>query len=180
MRSFPLRRDLGLQLLALWLLFVLLVVVAVLVFESVASRRLEADIKAADLALARAVAQETDAAMGNALSAVQKLATFPAVQSANISEMDTLFGILFTARSDVNLIYRLSEQGIMLYHYPLRRALPLGPIFPSVIISRRRSPARFRLSLRGAFRRRQTSQWQRPLCQFGAAMANFWVWWAPI
>lgn len=129
MRSFPLRRDLGLQLLALWLLFVLLVVVAVLVFESVASRRLEADIKAADLALARAVAQETDAAMGNALSAVQKLATFPAVQSANISEMDTLFGILFTARSDVNLIYRLSEQGIMLYHYPVAPGSTVGTDF---------------------------------------------------
>ena len=129
MRSFPLRRDLGLQLLALWLLFVLLVVVAVFVFEFVASRRLEADIKAADLALARAVAQETDAAMGNALLAVQQLGTFPAVLTADRAEMDTLFGILFTARSDVNLIYRLSEQGIMLYHYPVAPGSTVGNDF---------------------------------------------------
>ena len=129
MRSSPLRRDLGLQLLALWLLFVLLVVVAVFVFEFVASNRLEADIKAADLALARAVAQETDAAMGNALSAVQQLGTFPAVQSANLAEMDTLFGILFTARSDVNLIYRLDAQGTMLYHYPVAPGSTVGNDF---------------------------------------------------
>jgi len=129
MRSFPLRRDLGLQLLALWLLFVLLVVVAVFVFEFVASRRLEADIKAADLALARAVAQETDTAMGNALLAVQQLGTFPAVLSADMADMDTLFGILFTARSDVNLIYRLSEQGIMLYHYPVAPGSTVGTDF---------------------------------------------------
>ncbi|MCA9918512.1 MAG: GAF domain-containing protein, partial [Anaerolineales bacterium] len=129
MRSFPLRRDLGLQLLALWLLFVLLVIVAVFVFEFVASRRLEADIKAADLALARAVAQETDAVMSNALSAVQQLGTFPAVQSADLAEMDTLFGILFTARSDVNLIYRLDAQGTMLYHYPVAPGSTVGNDF---------------------------------------------------
>lgn len=129
MRSFPLRRDLGLQLLALWLLFVLLVIVAVFVFESVASNRLEADIKAADLALARAVAQETDAAMGNALSAVQQLATFPAVLAADPAEMDTLFAILFTARSDINLIYRLTDQGIMLYHYPVAPGSTVGTDF---------------------------------------------------
>ena len=129
MRSFPLRRDLGLQLLALWLLFVLLVVAAVFVFEFVASRRLEADIKAADLALARAVAQETDAAMGNALSAVQQFATVPAVLAADTAEMDTLFSILFTARSDVNLIYRLSDQGIMLYHFPVAPGSTVGNDF---------------------------------------------------
>ena len=59
MRSLRLRRDLGLQVLALYLIFVGLVVASTLVFENFASRRLQADVQAADLALARAIAQET-------------------------------------------------------------------------------------------------------------------------
>ena len=51
MRSFRLRRDLGLQLLALSVFFIGLVVVGTLLFESLASQRLEADVEAADLEL---------------------------------------------------------------------------------------------------------------------------------
>ena len=54
-----LRVDLGLQLLALYILFVGLVVGSALIFERIASERVQKDVKAADLALARAVAQET-------------------------------------------------------------------------------------------------------------------------
>ena len=58
---FSIRRDLGLQLLALYLLFVVPVLAGALVFDSFVKERLEQDVKAADLALARAIALETDA-----------------------------------------------------------------------------------------------------------------------
>lgn len=129
MRAFPLRRDLGLQLLALWLMFVLLVVLAVIVFEGFASRRLAADIRAADLALARAVAQETDVAMENALTAVRQLGAYPEVIEAQQPDMAQLFAILLSGRNDVNLIYRLDAQGIMRYHYPVAPGSTVGDDF---------------------------------------------------
>jgi hypothetical protein len=118
MPTFPLRRDLGLQLLALSLFFVGLVVAGTLLFARLASPRLEADVKAADLALARAIAQETNIAMDNALAAVRELATYPAVLDIDIDGMKPLFHTLMSARNDVNLVYRLDNQGIMVYHYP--------------------------------------------------------------
>lgn len=129
MRNFPLRRDLGLQLLTLWLLFVVLVILAVLVFEGLASRRLAADIKAADLALARAVAQETNATMENALTAVRQISAYPEVSHADIPGMERLFPIFLSGRSDINLIYRLNEQGIMIYHYPVTPNSTVGEDF---------------------------------------------------
>ena len=83
MRTFRLRRDLGLQLLALSVLFIGMVVVGTLLFESLAGQRLEADVKAADLALVRAIARETDIAMRNALEAMRQLGEQPAVLDAD-------------------------------------------------------------------------------------------------
>jgi hypothetical protein len=119
MPTFPLRRDLGLQLLALSLFFVGLVVAGTLLFARLASPRLEADVKAADLALARAIAQETNIAMENALAAVSELAQYTAVREIDIAGMEPLFHTLMSARNDVNLVYRLDRQGMMIYHYPV-------------------------------------------------------------
>ena len=58
-----LRRDLSLQLLALYLLFVGPVVIASVIFDRQATQRLESDVEASDQALARAIALETSAAL---------------------------------------------------------------------------------------------------------------------
>jgi PAS domain S-box-containing protein len=113
-----LRRDLGFQLLALYLLFVGPVVLASLVFDHLAAQRLEADVKATDLGLARAIAQETNTAMDSSMEAVRQLAKNPAVIAADPEGMQELFQFLLGVRSDINLIYRLSNDGRMLYHYP--------------------------------------------------------------
>ena len=115
---FSVRRDLGLQLLALYLLFVGPVVLASLTFDRLAAQRLEADIKTADLAVARAIAQETNAIMDSALHAVRQLASYPEVLAADPAGMGNLFKTLFSVRNDVDLIYRLGSDGTMLYHYP--------------------------------------------------------------
>ncbi len=118
MKRFSLRRDLGLQLLALYILFIGPVLIGALIFDVATRRNLEQDIQEADLSLARAVALETDAFLTNAAQTVYNLATDPAVVEADAAGMRQVFSHIMLARSDINLIYRLGPDGVMLYHYP--------------------------------------------------------------
>lgn len=122
----PLRRDLGLQLLALYLLFVGPVVLASLLFDHLAAQRLETDVKAADLALARAIAQETNTILDNDLQAVRQMANYPEVLDADTQKMEPLFKTMMSMRPDVNLIYRLDSRGTMVFHYPTGPGSTLG------------------------------------------------------
>ena len=112
-------RDLGLQLLALYLLLIIPFLIALWVFDSLIGERIRNDVAANDLSLARAIAQETDLSINNALVAVEELTRYPEVVSADIEGMDALFSVFLNTRPDVNLVYRLDENGIMLYHYPV-------------------------------------------------------------
>ncbi len=124
--KFSLRHDLGLQLLALYLLFVGPVVLASLLFDHLAAQRLETDVKAADLALARAIAQETNTILDNDLQAVRQLANYPEVIRADPEGMELLFKTMMSVRPDVNLIYRLDSRGTMIFHYPTGPGSTLG------------------------------------------------------
>jgi len=124
--GFSVRRDLGLQLLALYLLLVVPVLAGALVFDFFVKERLEQDVKAADLALARAIALETDAALNNALQTVAQLARHPAVIAVDRAGMAELFADVTCARSDISLISRLGPGGVMLYHYPTDPGSMLG------------------------------------------------------
>jgi len=117
-QKLSLRHDLGLQLLALYILFIGPVLIGALIFDVATRRNLERDIQEADLSLARAVALETNAFLTNAVKTVSNLATEPAVASADVDGMRKVFSDVMLARSDVNLIYRLGPDGVMLYHYP--------------------------------------------------------------
>lgn len=125
-RRISIRGDLGLQLLALYLLFVGPVVLAALTFDRIASQRLETDIKASDLALARAIAQETNTTMDHALQSVGKLAGYPAVINADPKGMEELFTTLMSARPEVNLVYRLDSKGVMVFHQPVGPGSTIG------------------------------------------------------
>ena len=118
MRWLPFRRDLGLQLLALYLLFVGPVIIAALIFDSLAGARLQRDVQAADLALARSIALETDALLQNALTTAAELSLAPEVQAMDTRHLAPLFATVKTARSEINLVYLLDARGLMLYHYP--------------------------------------------------------------
>lgn len=126
---FSLRGDLGLQLLALYLLFVGPVVLATLIFDHVVSRRLESDVRAADLALARAIAQETNTTLAQALQSVEGLSKYPEVIAGDRSGMLPLFRTIINARPDINLVYRLDEKGIMQFHYPTGPGSTVGDDF---------------------------------------------------
>ncbi|MCO6451683.1 MAG: GAF domain-containing protein [Caldilineales bacterium] len=113
-----LRNDLGLQVLALYLLFIGPVLLGALIFDNLTRANLQEDAQAADLALARAIALETNATLGNAVHTVQSLAGQQAVMNTDVDGMAPLFRDVALARNDVNLVYRLGPDGIMIYHYP--------------------------------------------------------------
>jgi PAS domain S-box-containing protein len=128
-RWFRFHRDLGLQLLALYLLLIIPFLVTLWVFDSLIGERIQNDIAANDLSLARAIAQETDLSISNALAAVEELAGYPGVVAADSQSMSDLFSVVLNTRPDVNLVYRLDAQGIMLYHYPVGPGSTIGTDF---------------------------------------------------
>lgn len=117
-KNTSLRHDLGIQMLALYMLFIGPVLIGALIFDNFSRKNLENDVQAADLALAHAVALETDAALTNAAHTVVNLATREAVINADPEAMQDIFRGIMLGRSDINLIYRLGPEGVMLYHYP--------------------------------------------------------------
>jgi len=123
------RRDLGLQLLALYLLFVGPIALAGVLFDAVSRQRLEGDVRAADLALARAIALESNDALSRAIRTVEQLALTAAVRQADTTEMESLFANVALARPEVNLIYLLDAEGIMLFHYPTQPGSTVGVDF---------------------------------------------------
>ncbi len=117
-RRFNPQRDLGIRLLAIYALFVLPLVGMTLYFDRLATERLHADVENANLALAKAIAEETNLSLGSFLGAARRLGAEPAVLQASVPAMQPLFEALAKSRPEVNLVYRLNAKGIMLYHYP--------------------------------------------------------------
>ncbi len=103
---------------ALYILFVVPVAIAALLIANNTQHQLEESIQAADLALARSIAQETDENMRNAMRAVRELGTYEGVKEFDTFAMSGLFETIMSARPDINLVYRLNTQGFMVYHFP--------------------------------------------------------------
>jgi PAS domain S-box-containing protein len=129
LNRFRIHRDLGWQLLALYLLLIIPFLATLWFFDTVVGERIQNDVAANDLSLARAIAQETDLSVSNALAAVEQLASYPGVIAADIESMDTLFEVILNTRPDVNLVYRLDADGTMLYHNPVGPASTVGTDF---------------------------------------------------
>jgi len=128
-RWFRFHRDLGLQLFALYLLLIIPFLATLSFFDLAIGERIQNDVAANDLSLARAIAQETELSVSNALSAVEVLAAYSGVIEADTAAMDALFAVVLNTRPDVNLIYRLDANGIMLYHYPVGPGSTVGTDF---------------------------------------------------
>jgi len=122
-------RDLGLQLLTIYLLLTLPFLATLWFFDSEVGKRIQDDVASNDLSLARAIAQETDISINNALSAVKGLANYPGVIAADEDSMEELFSVVLSTRPDINLVYRLDENGIMLFHYPTAPGSTVGTDF---------------------------------------------------
>ncbi len=101
----------------------------IILFDVIESRRIADEAIARDLALAKAIAQQTEIAVGSALNAVQQLSQYPAVRSGSIESLQTLFSIVQGSRPDIDLIYRLDNTGRMIYHYPAGTTSTIGVDF---------------------------------------------------
>jgi PAS domain S-box-containing protein len=128
-RWFAFHRDLGLQLFALYLLLIIPFLIALLIFDGLVGQRIREDVQASDLSLARSIAQEVDLTITQALGTVEGLSTYPGVIQADAGEMEKVFNVILNTSPDVNLVYRLDANGIMLYHYPEGPSSTVGTDF---------------------------------------------------
>jgi len=124
-----LKNNLAFQLWAFYLLLVSPMLAALFIFDQVAGQSIQRDVTVGDTALARAVAQEAEFTIRNALNAVRELGQIPAVRSAEPGGMDAVFSLMTRARLDVSLIYRLDATGRMVYHYPTGPVSTVGRDF---------------------------------------------------
>src|SRR5574341_172249 len=122
-------RDLGLQLFTLYLLLIIPFLVTLLIFDGLIGVRIRADVQASDLSLAQSIAQEVDLAISKALRTVEGLSAYPGVIRADSTQMEEVFSVILNTSPDVNLVYRLDANGIMLYHYPTGPGSTVGDDF---------------------------------------------------
>ncbi len=128
-RWYKFHRDLGLQLLALYLLLIIPFLLTLWIFDGLVGQRIREDVQTSDLSLAQAIAQETDLSIGTALNMVAGLASYPGVVAADIPSMEGIFQTILNTRPDVNLVYRLDASGRMFYHYPTGPGSTIGDDF---------------------------------------------------
>ncbi|MGQ9833000.1 MAG: ATP-binding protein [Candidatus Villigracilaceae bacterium] len=114
------------QLLSIYLLLIVPFIIGLYFITKVTGQRVEQEVQATDLSLARAVAQETNITIRNALDAVEILSQYPAVIEADPEGMSEIFRIIMSGRPDIELIYRMDADGNILYYYPLGPTSTLG------------------------------------------------------
>lgn len=128
-RWFTFHRDLGLQLLALYLLLIIPFLVTLLIFDGLIGVRIRGDVQASDLSLARSISQEADLTLTKALKTVQGIAKYPEVIQSDPVGMEEVFRVIINTSPDINLVYRLDTNGIMVYHYPTGPTSTVGDDF---------------------------------------------------
>jgi signal transduction histidine kinase len=111
------RQSLLVQLLGVYMLFVAVVLGAGLAVGAVV-QRLRTEVEAADLALARAIALDTDTRMRNASASLAELARLDSLRSGDLARMTSTFRAFKAARHDVDRIYWLDAAGVMRVSVP--------------------------------------------------------------
>ena len=128
-RWYAFHRDLGVQLLLLYLLLIIPFLIALWVFDGLIGVRIRDDVQASDLSLAQSISQEVDLALTKALNAVEGLSAYAGVIEADNDTMQEVFSVFYNTTPDVNLVYRLGPDGVMLYHYPEEPTSTVGDDF---------------------------------------------------
>jgi PAS domain S-box-containing protein len=128
-RWYAFHRDLGVQLFALYLLLIIPFLVTLWIFDGLIGVRIREDVQASDLSLAQSISQEVDLEIAKALNAVEGLSKYPGVIKADNTTMEEAFKVFFDTTPDVNLVYRLDSNGIMVFHYPIGPTSTVGDDF---------------------------------------------------
>src|SRR6266568_7753074 len=145
------RRSLLVQLLSVYLLFVIVVLLGGVGVNTVVEQKLRNDVQASDQALAQEIAVETSLHLSDSESSLARLGTL-AVQADTHAALVSLFQAFEAARNDVDQVYWLDPVGALVVSCPplpgkcqdklnaefsppevIQRALTeLGPVFEPV------------------------------------------------
>src|SRR5258707_8112475 len=127
------RRSLLVQLLSVYLLFVVVVLLGGVEVNAMVEQKLRNDAQASDQALAQEIALETSLHLRDAENALVALSKF-AVQAGTSDAMRSIFHTFQASRSDVDQVYWLDPVGVLQVSWPPGR-VGLGAEFspPGVV-----------------------------------------------
>lgn len=101
------------QLLCGYSLFVLVVLGAGFMVNTVVEQELQSQVQASDLALAQEIAIETSVKLGNAMTSLTDLSQQAEVRQGDLPAMQQTFSAFKTARRDIDRIYWLDAEGVL-------------------------------------------------------------------
>src|SRR5689334_2083394 len=111
------RRSLLTQVLGVYLLFVTAVLATGWAVNTVVQQQLQTNVQAADLALAQAIALQTDIELHDAEQSLSALGGLAAA-SGDSAAMNSAFAAFKVGRPDVDRVYWLDAAGIMQVSVP--------------------------------------------------------------
>lgn len=114
-----LHRSLMVQLLSVYLLFVLIVLLGAVGVNAVAEQRLTSDAQASDQALAQEIALDTSFQLRDAEDSLGKLSAI-LLQARSLDQIASTFQAFQAARSDVDHIYWLDPLGVLRVSWPMQ------------------------------------------------------------
>jgi PAS domain S-box-containing protein len=126
------RRSLLVQLLSVYLLFVIVVLLGGLEVNFVVEQRLSADVQASDQALAQELASETSLHLLDAENALATLGNL--VKTETPAAMVNIFQAWKSARSDVDQVYWLDSVGDLLVSWPASKIAVGAEFSPPTVV----------------------------------------------
>src|SRR6266480_2668385 len=131
------RRSLLVQLLSVYLLFVIVVLLGGMEVNTVVEQQLRNDVQASDQALAQEIALQTGTQLSDAEEALVTLGKYTA-QATTQAAIENTFRTFQAARGDVDTIYWLDPFGGLRTIWPHGKAIAGTEFSPTGIIERAR------------------------------------------
>ena len=131
-RDLP-RRSLLVQLLGVYLIFVVAIFAADYKVNAVAQQQVTSQVQTTDLALAQEISRETENKISGAELTLVKLSRLDSVRQGNVGAMSDAFQSFRAARPDVDLVYWLDPHGVLQFSVP-SNVRTLGESFASQAI----------------------------------------------
>jgi signal transduction histidine kinase/HAMP domain-containing protein len=133
------RRSLLIQLLSIYLLFVVIVLLAGLGVNAVVEQKLRKDVQVSDQALAQEIALETSLHLQDAQQSLVALGTI-ALQAGTPGAMKSIFHTFHDARTDVDQVSWLDPVGTILVSWPPDRVRIGAEFSPPDVVQRALNP----------------------------------------
>ena len=130
------RRSLLVQMLGVYLAFVVVVIGTGATVNAILEGQLRAQVQAADMALAQQIATETSITFHDAESALGALAKLDVVRAGDRAAMVGAFAAVTAARPDVDHVYWIDPFGALLVSVPQAQSAIGGEFEPPDIVQR--------------------------------------------